>query len=89
MALCQERGSRLPLPVDDLTTQLDPKRRQAAQRTLERFALDHQLLLATSDEELVKRASRERWHVLNLEGRQSGQSTGSEEKADAGQMHLL
>jgi hypothetical protein len=89
LALCQECAGRLPLPVDDLTTQLDAKRRQVAQRALERFALDHQLLLATSDEELAKRAAKERWHVLGLAGRQAGQPLAAEEKADAGQMHLL
>jgi hypothetical protein len=89
MAVSLECGDRLPLPVDDLPAQLDAKRHAAALRALERFALDHQLLLASCDEELAKRAARERWHVIGLDTRQSGPSVATEEKADAGQMHLL
>jgi uncharacterized protein YhaN len=89
MTLCQGYGDRLPLPVDDLPAQLDPKRRSAALRALERFAHDHQLLLASCDEELVKRAARERWHLISLDVRPPIPSVVTEEKADAGQLHLL
>lgn len=89
MALCQGYGDRLPLPVDDLPAQLDPKRRAAALRALERFALDHQLLLASCDEDLAKRAARERWQVISLDARRAGASVTTEERTDAGQMHLL
>jgi hypothetical protein len=89
MALCQGYGDRLPLPVDDLSAQLDPKRRSAALRALERFTHDHQLILATCDDELIKRANRERWHVISLDARRPALSVASEEKADAGQLHLL
>jgi len=89
MVLSQVTGCRLPLPVDDLPLQLDQKRRPAALRTLERFSRDCQVLLASSDEDLAKRAVRERWHVIDLDLPSSRQSATAEEEADAGQLHLL
>jgi hypothetical protein len=89
LALAQVSGARLPLPVDDLPAALDAQRRQATLRTLERFAADHQVLLASYDEELAKRALRERWPVVNLNLSQASQAAASKEATDAGQLHLL
>jgi hypothetical protein len=89
LALTQVSGARLPLPVDDLPAALDGQRRQATLRTLERFAADHQVLLASYDEELAKRAARERWPVVNLNLSQANQAAARKEDADAGQLHLL
>jgi uncharacterized protein YhaN len=89
LALAQVSGARLPLPVDDLPAALDGQRRQATLRTLERFAADHQVLLASYDEELAKRAARERWPVVNLNLSQANQAAARKEDADAGQLHLL
>lgn len=89
MALAQASGVRLPLPVDDLPAALDSQRRQATLRTLERFAADHQVLLASYDEELAKRAVRERWPVVNLNLSQASQAVARKEEVDAGQLHLL
>lgn len=89
LACCQAIGGTLPLPVDDLPAHLDAKRRQAALRTLERFAVDHQLLLASCDEELARRAVRERWHVVKLTLPATEQPATNEEADDAGQLHLL
>jgi uncharacterized protein YhaN len=89
MALAQASGVRLPLTVDDLPAALDSQRRQATLRTLERFASDHQVLLASHDEELAKRAARERWPVVNLNLSQVSQAVARKEEVDAGQLHLL
>jgi hypothetical protein len=89
MALAQASGVRLPLTVDDLPAALDSQRRQATLRTLERFASDHQVLLASYDEELAKRAVRERWPVVNLNLSQASQAVARKEEVDAGQLHLL
>jgi hypothetical protein len=89
LALWQTSGVLLPLPIDDLPASLDTARRQATLRVLERFATGHQLLLTTCDEELGKRASRERWPLINLSPTQSRQLVADKETADAGQLHLL
>ena len=89
LALSQMAAGVLPLPVDTLSAQLDGKRRQAVVQALERYAHDHQVLLASNDEELAKRATRERWHVVNLNPLAPQTATATEEKADAGQLHLL
>lgn len=89
LALCKACGTSLPLPVDGLPAHLDTQRRQAAQRALERFAVDHQLLFASCDEELHKRALRERWHIIDL-NQPAPAAVGAEEEAGhAGQLHLL
>ncbi len=89
MALCQLTGVRLPLPVDDLPASLDPHRLQIALRALERFAVEHQLLLANSDEELAKRAVREHWPNIDLDRSAQGVPAETEEESHAGQLHLL
>jgi uncharacterized protein YhaN len=89
LALFQNCRTLLPLTVDDLPANLDARHRQAVLRTLERFAVDHQLLLASCDEELAKRAGRERWHVINLSLPNNQPSVTNEESDDAGQLHLL
>jgi hypothetical protein len=88
LALSQLTGSRLPLPFADPLAVLDARRRQSVLRVLERHAVDHQLLLAACDEELARRAARERWHVVNLNQPAQG-AAAAEEEADAGQLHLL
>jgi hypothetical protein len=89
MALSQATGCRLPVPIDDLALQLDQKRRAAVLRALERFSRDCQVLLASGDDDLVRRAVRERWHVIDLDQPLPNSPVTAEEKADAGQMHLL
>ena len=89
LALSQMAAGVLPLPVDSLSAQLDGKRRQAVAHALERYAHDHQLLLANNDEELAKRAARERWHIINLNPLAPQAAAAAEEKTDAGQLHLL
>ncbi len=89
LALYQMIGARLPLPLDDLPASFEPRRRQATLRLLERLAADHQVLLATCDDELARRAARERWQVVDLKLKKPGQAIVDKETADAGQLHLL
>jgi hypothetical protein len=89
MALSQATGYQLPVPVDELSLQLDQKRRSATLRTLERFSRDCQVLLASGDEDLTRRAVREHWQVIDLNLPVDRKSAAAEEEADAGQLHLL
>lgn len=89
LALGRQAGGRLPLPIDDPLAVLDAGRRPAVLRTMERYAVDHQLLLAACDEELARRAARERWHVIRLDAAAAEKTVTHEEAADAGQLHLL
>ena len=89
MALNQLTGARLPLPVDDLPSTLDAGRMQIALRALERFASVQQVLLASSDEELIKRAGRERWPHIDLNQSAHVLASQGEEDEHAGQLHLL
>jgi hypothetical protein len=89
MALSQLTGVRLPLPVDDLPASLDARRLQVALRALERFAVERQLLLASSDEELAKRAAREHWPLIDLNQAAHAAANKGGEGDHAGQLHLL
>ncbi len=89
MALNQLTGARLPLTVDDLPSSLDAHRIQFALRAIERFAAEQQVLLAGSDEELTKRAGRERWPHIDLNQAAHLAAAQDEEDEHAGQLHLL
>jgi hypothetical protein len=89
LACAQMCGGGLPLSIDDLPTHLDAKRQQAALRDLERFAAEHQLFLASCDDELAKRGGRERWHLIKLQQTPTRSTQAKEEDSDAGQLHLL
>jgi hypothetical protein len=89
MTLVQLTGARLPLPVDDLPACLDLRRRQSVLRALERFAAEQQLLLTSSDEELPKRAARERWQLIDLNPPAGAGPAHDDEESHAGQLHLL
>jgi uncharacterized protein YhaN len=90
LAVWQTSAARLPLPVDELPATFDARRRLAALRTLESCAITQQVVLASADDELTKRARRERWHVIKLKSGQEGrQPLGGKETGDAGQLHLL
>jgi hypothetical protein len=58
-------------------------------RSLERFSRDCQVLLASGDEDLAKRAAREHWHIIDLDLPAPSKSATAEEEGDAGQLHLL
>lgn len=89
LACARMTGNALPFPVDGLPVHLDAKRQQAVLRELERLATEQQLLLSSSDDELVRRAGRERWHVIKLRLTAADQGSVKEEADDAGQLHLL
>ncbi len=71
------------------TTLKLPVSLQNVLRALERFAAGQQVVLASCDEELVRRAGREHWSIINLESRPEAQAPAGREVADDGQLHLL
>lgn len=89
MILLQKAGCSLPLAVDDQSLLLDQKRRQPLWRALERFGREAQVLVASSDEELARRAARDHWHIIDLDRSAERAASAPEEKNDAGQLHLL
>ncbi|TLM67884.1 MAG: hypothetical protein FDZ69_03560 [Deltaproteobacteria bacterium] len=88
LACARLSGGLLPLTVDDLSAH-DARRQQAVLRELERFAVEHQLLFASCDEDLARRGGRERWHVISLKQAPNQRPATTEEDSDAGQLHLL
>ena len=90
MALAKVRddGRSLPLMLDDPFVHLDQKRLATALNMVDLASADGQLILFSHNLDLGKRAARERWHVVPLDGDTVDNS--SEEGGDhAGQLHLL
>ena len=86
--LAQDR--RLPLILDDPLGNLDRGRMAEALKVLERLSGEHQVILFSHDEQLLKRAARDRWHVIPLEEtRGTSPPSGQERSDDDGQLHLL
>ncbi len=91
VALAKVRGDgrSLPLMLDDPFVHLDQKRLAKALNMVDLASADGQLILFSHNMELGKRAAKERWHVVPLDG--DGAETNSEEEGGehAGQLHLL
>ena len=90
IALARVRGDgrSLPLMLDDPFVHLDQKRLATALNLVDIAATDGQLILLSHNLELGKRAARERWHVISVDG--GGARPLPEEGGDhAGQLHLL
>lgn len=90
IALAKVRGDgrSLPLMLDDPFVHLDQKRLATALNLVDLAAADGQVILFSHNVELGKRAARERWHVVPLDG--EALVTGTEEGGEnAGQLHLL
>ncbi len=84
------QGRHLPLFLDDPLVNLDRLRLAETLKALERLGAEHQIILFTHDENLARRAARDRWHVVPLEEVRSGASAKAEERSeDAGQLYLL
>ena len=85
------RGRHLPLLLDDPLVNFDRQRFAETLKSLERLSGEHQLIFFTHDENLLRRATRERWHVVPLEeNRPPGQPGPSQERSeDVGQLPLL
>jgi len=82
------RGRKLPLLLDDALVNLDRQRQRQALHLLARLAGSHQVILFSHDERLGRRAAREGWHVITLNGHATAKSQRQEE-THAGQLHLL
>ncbi|PLX89616.1 MAG: hypothetical protein C0614_01710 [Desulfuromonas sp.] len=90
VALARVRGDgqSLPLVFDDPFVHLDQHRYNKALNVLEMAAAQGQIILLSHNQELAKRAARERWHVIALGGFQPA-GVGTEESEHDGQLHLL
>ncbi len=84
------RDRHLPLILDDPLVNLDRGRMGEALKMLERLSREHQIILFSHDEQLLKRAARDRWHVIPLEeSRGLPPHSIQERNDDSGQLHLL
>lgn len=83
-------GRHLPLLLDDPLVNLDRQRQGETLRSLERLSAEHQVILFTHDENMARRAARDRWNVVALEEFRIPQPTSRPERSeDVGQLHLL
>ena len=88
LAKVRDDGRSLPLMLDDPFVHLDQKRLATALNMVDLASADGQLILFSHNLDLGKRAARERWHVVPLDG--GAIDTTQEEGGDhAGQLHLL
>lgn len=88
LARVRDDGRSLPLMLDDPFVHLDQKRLSAALNLVDLASADGQLILFSHNMDLGKRAARERWHVISLDGDEAGH-TAAEGDSHAGQLHLL
>lgn len=80
-------GRSLPLILDDPFVHMDKERLAATLKLLDVASAGGQLIVLSHNEDLAKRAARERWHVVPL-GDESAGNSGKDED-HAGQLHLL
>jgi hypothetical protein len=83
-------GGGVPLVLDEPGAGLDRDRWGEALKILERLSANHQIILCSHDEQLVKRGVRERWHTISLEEDPAARTAPTQERNDdGGQLHLL
>lgn len=88
LAKVRDDGRSLPLMLDDPFVHLDQKRLTTTLNLIDLASADGQLILFSHNLDLGKRAARERWHVIPLDG--DSVSTSTEEGDEhVGQLHLL
>ncbi len=88
LAKVRNDGRSLPLMLDDPFVHLDQKRLSTALNMVDLASTDGQLILFSHNLDLGKRAARERWHVVALDG--GAADTAQKEGSDhARQLHLL
>ncbi len=88
LAKVRDDGRSLPLMLDDPFVHLDQKRLATTLNLIDLASADGQLILFSHNLELGKRAARERWHVVPLDG--DAVAASNEEGGEhAGQLHLL
>ncbi len=83
------RGRNLPFLLDDPLVNLDAARLSEALDTLEKISAEHQVILLSHDERLLKRAARDRWHVVTLDKIKAAQVNESPEKKEELQQLFL
>ena len=88
LAKVRDDGRSLPLMLDDPFVHLDQKRLATTLNLIDLASADGQLILFSHNLELGKRAARERWHVVPLDGDDVAVST-EEGGEHVGQLHLL
>jgi uncharacterized protein YhaN len=88
LAKVRDDGRSLPLMLDDPFVHLDQKRLATALNLVDLASADGQLILFSHNLDLGKRAARERWHVVPLDG-DSVDNSFDEGGEHAGQLHLL
>lgn len=86
LALTRQLANGMPLPLllDDPLVNLDQQRLTEALKVLERLSSEHQIILFSHDERLLKRATRDRWNVVTLDDQGGGSANGSQEGKDDG-----
>jgi uncharacterized protein YhaN len=83
-------GRHLPLLLDDPLVNLDRFRLAETLKVLELLSRDHQVILFAHNENLLRRAARDRWHVVSLEETKTVQPSPDQERSeDVGQLCLL
>jgi DNA repair exonuclease SbcCD ATPase subunit len=83
-------GFNLPLLLDDPLVNQDQGRLGETLKVLERLSKEHQVILFSHDERLLKRAARDRWHVVTLEDQSRPVLPASKERnEDVEQLSLL
>lgn len=88
LAKVRDDGRSLPLMLDDPFVHLDQKRLATTLNQIDLASADGQLILFSHNQELGKRAARERWHVVPLDG--DAVADRAEEGGEhVGQLHLL
>ena len=88
LAKVRNDGRSLPLMFDDPFVHLDQKRLGTTLNLIDLASADGQLILFSHNLELGKRAARERWHVIPLDG-EAVDTRSVEGEGHAGQLHLL
>jgi uncharacterized protein YhaN len=75
-------GLNLPLLLDDPLVNQDQVRLGETLKVLERLGAEHQVILFSHDDRLLRRAARDRWHVVTLDEQQSAAPPTSQERKD-------
>lgn len=86
LALTRQLANGMPLPLllDDPLVNLDQQRLAEALKVLERLSSEHQIILFSHDERLLKRAARDRWNVVTLDDQGGSPATAAQEGKDDG-----
>jgi ABC-type molybdate transport system ATPase subunit len=73
----------LPLLLDDPLVHLDKQRLGEALKLFERIAAEHQILIFSHSDSLLRKAERDQWRIIALEtGEVKPQSGPKKEKPD-------